>query len=552
MKRLTDMPEWQMLKLKFAKLAKTHMRDMFANDPHRGKNLSLEAAGLYLDYSKNRIDEETLHLFGKLAEACDLRNQMESLFEGKLRKGSMQISVVHPALRNLDLFSINLEGRNFTAEVKASWEKLEKISERIREGDYKGFTGKPIIDIVNIGMGGSFLGQQMIYYALKHYTKSTLRCHFISNLDATNAEEVLQRLNPETTLFIITSKSLTTKETLENTSRAKRWLMQAAKEEKLIRPHFMAATSAPGKAYELNVPTENVFIMWPWVGGRFSVWSSAGLCIAMAIGWENFYKFLSGAHAMDKHFRNAEFLKNMPVLLALLSIWYINFFGNQTQAIISYSQRLYYLLNYLKQLHMESQGKSVQIDGSPVNYDTGPVVWGGVGTDSQHSFHQLFMQGTFRVPIDFIAVLKRNNEAGCQFSLLANCLGQSETLMRGYDKKTLITHLIAQGFNTQEAEKLASQREIRGNNPSNTIVMEKLTPYTLGSLLALYEHKVYVQSEIWNINAFDQWGVEQGKRLAEDILASFEGKIDSLSFDSSTTHLINYAMNKNKNTETVS
>ena len=552
MKQLTDMPEWQMLKLKFAELEKTHIRDLFANDPTRGESLSLEAGGLYLDYSKNRVDEETLCLFCRLTEACGLQSQIESLFEGKLKKGSMQIAAVHTVLRNLDLPPIRVEDRNFTMEVKTSWEKIKKISRRIQDGGYKGFTGKPITDIVNIGMGGSFLGQQMTCYALKPYVKSTLRCHFISNLDPDNAEEVLQRLNPETTLFIITSKSFTTKETIENTFRVKQWLMQAAKEEKLIRSHFMAATAAPDKALELNVPTENIFIMWPWVGGRFSVWSSAGLCVAIAIGWENFYEFLSGAHAMDKHFRNAEFHTNMPVILALLSIWYINFFGNQTQAIIPYSQRLYYLADYLKQLHMESQGKSVRMDGlSPLNYDTGPVVLGGIGTDSQHSFHQLFLQGTFRVPIDFIAVLKRHNEMVCQFSLLANCLGQSETLMRGYDKNTLMTDFIAQGFNTKKAEELAFQREIMGNNPSNTIIIEKLTPYTLGSLLALYEHKVYVQSEIWNINAFDQWGVERSKGLADEILASFHGKVDPSSFDSSTTCLINYVMSKNKNMEIV-
>ena len=545
MQQLTDMPEWQMLKSKFAELEKIHMRDLFSSDPHRGESLNLEAGGLYLDYSKNRVDEETLRLFFRLAEACGLQNQIESLFEGRLKKGSMQIAAVHTVLRNLDLSPTREEGGNFAAEVKTSWEKIKKISRKIRDGDYTGFTGKPITDAVNIGIGGSFLGQQMTYYALKPYTKSTLRCHFISNLDPGNAEEVLQGLDPETTLFIITSKSFMTRETVENTFRVKRWLMQAAKKEKLIRPHFMAATAAPGKALELNIPTENIFIVWPWVGGRFSIWSSAGLCVAIVIGWENFYEFLSGAYAMDKHFRNTEFHKNIPVLLALLSIWYINFFGNQTQAIIPYSQRLYYLPDYLKQLHMESQGKSVRVDGSsPLNYDTGPVVWGGIGTDSQHSFHQLFLQGTFRVPIDFIAVLKRHNEAVCQFSLLANCLGQSEALMRGYDKNTLIADLIAQGFNTKEAEGLAFQREIMGNNPSNTIIMEELTPYTLGSLLALYEHKVYVQSEIWSINAFDQWGVEQGKRLADQILASFQGGVDPSCFDSSTGALINYVMSK--------
>ncbi|WP_040953483.1 glucose-6-phosphate isomerase [Coxiella burnetii] len=538
---LVESPPWQALKSKYQELSSLHMRDFFAQDKKRGTRLSLEAAGLYFDYSKNRVDEKTIDLLCESANACNLPLRIEQLFSGKLTNESGEMVGFHTALRQVNNFSFKTNN-NAIQEIHASWEKIKKLSIRIREGDYKGFTNKSITDIVNIGIGGSSLGPQMAYNALKPYVKAPLRCHFISNLDDTDFYETVRTLNPETTLFIITSKTFTTKETLENARRATEWLMQAAKKENLIQTHFMAVTAAPEKAHEFGIQKDNIFMLWPWVGGRFSVWSAAGLSLAIAIGWEEFFEFLRGAHAMDTHFRQAEFNKNMPILLALLSIWYINFFHAKTQAIIPYSQRLVYLPDYLTQLHMESLGKSVQLDGSAVHWQTGAVVWGDLGTNSQHSFHQLFSQGTMVIPVDFIAVLKNSRESHWQLPLIANCLGQSQTLMEGYDKEGVMRDLINQGIEHEKAEKLATYRLIRGNNPSNTIILEELNPYSLGSLLALYEHKVYVQSVIWNINPFDQWGVERGKHLAKDILQALQAETDQSSFDSSTERLINYVL----------
>ncbi len=487
------------------------MREWFATDPKRGEKFSLEVSGLYLDFSKNIFTEETLSLLVGLAEQRLLSEKIEGLFNGVPLNTSEDLPALHVALRDIE---------SPTNAIRSVWQRLQLLASQLQAGVYAGYSGKPIRDVVNIGVGGSHLGPLMTGYALKPYANSLLHFHFISNQDQTAGLETLQNLNPETTLVIITSKSFTTKETMDNADRAKRWLLSAAYDELAIRPQLIAVTADVGRACAYGIREDNIFPMWEWVGGRFSIWSAVGVSLILSIGWDHFYEFLRGAHSMDCHYRQADLSQNMPVILALLSLWYVNFFNAQTHAIIPYSQRLLHLPEYLKQLHMESQGKCVQNDGAAIDYATGPVVWGGIGTDSQHSFHQLFLQGTVQVPIDFILPLKNHPNDSCQLAQMANCLGQSETLLLGY------------------YEERAPHKIIRGNNPSNTLLMDALTPYQLGALLALYEHKVFTQCALWNINPFDQWGVERGKKCSSEILLGLQQGLLPASADSSTQTLM--------------
>jgi glucose-6-phosphate isomerase len=538
MKSLTQCPEWLVLQAQQQKMASVKLHDLFAQDPDRAQRFNISAAGLYLDYSKNHVDQDTINLLIQLAHVRQLPQQINALFNGEIVNQSEKMPALHTALRHMQSSPVFVQGQNVIPVIHASWDKMKNLTARIQQDQYLGYSGKPIRDIVNVGVGGSHWAPTLLYHALKSDVVSTLRCHFIANLDEAAFLNVVRYLNPETTLFIITSKSFSTAETMQNYYRAKRWLLSAASKETLFKDQLIAVTENIEKAHELGFADENIFPLWSWVGGRFSIWSAVGLAAAIVIGWDKFYEFLSGADAMDQHFQQADLSQNMPVLLALLSIWYNNFFDWHSHAIIPYSQCLAYLPGYLQQLHMESLGKRCQQDGRAVDYATGTIIFGDVGTDSQHSFHQFFFQGTARVPIDFILPLSNPYNHRYQLRMVANCLGQSKTLMQGYESTQIYQDLQAQGLNSQMIEVLVPHKIIPENSPTNTILMNELTPRHLGALLALYEHKVYVQSVIWNINAFDQWGVERGKKLSQDLLASLENKKLDFSFDQSTQTLI--------------
>ena len=535
---LTQTKEWHALQKHYQEMMHVHMRELFSENPRRCEAFYLEAAGLCLDYSKNRITAHTIELLIRLAEAREVTSQIESLFIGEAVNCTERSAALHTALRNLGEKPVYVNHQNIMPMIKTVWEKMALWIDQIVRGEYKGYSGKCISDVVNIGVGGSDLGPMMAYHALKPYACKTLRCHFVSNQDQFHLFEILSNINPETTLFIITSKSFSTKETIDNANLAKQWLFTSAKYASLVMRQFIAVTAESDKALRYGILPEAIFPVWQWVGGRYSVWSAVGLSVAMAIGMDHFKAFLNGAYAMDQHFRSAPLRNNMPVILALLTIWYNNFFHAQSCAIIPYSQQLLYLPEYLKQLYMESQGKTMQRNGETVDYATGAIIWGGVGTNSQHSFHQLFLQGNQLSPVDFILPLKSYYSENCQYELVASCLSQSETMMQGYGLEQVLSDLQQQGFAKTAAEFVAPHKIIHGNYPSNTLLLEKITPYTLGALLALYEHKVYVQSLIWNINAFDQWGVERGKKVANEILQNLRQGQWKKNYDASTQMLI--------------
>jgi len=486
MVKLTDSPQWHELE------AHAHMLKLPEHERNRftGKNLFLiETEMLSLDYSRHCLTDKTKKLLIQLAEACDLKSKVKALFQGEPVNISENLPALHTALRDFEVSSLIYHGKDILVDIRQCFKRIQNISEKIRCKKWLGYSGKPITDIVHIGVGGSDLSQRMTCYALKPYSDLTVNIHFTANIDPDEMEEVLQKLHPETTLFIIASKSFSTQETLLNGDRAAAWLGSHA----AARAQILAITACPEKAVErYGMPIENVLPVWAWVGGRYSIWSAMGLILAISIGFDHFEAFLKGAHAMDKHFQAMPFEKNMPVILALMGIWNINFFDCQTHAIIPYSQRLLYLVNHLQQLDMESNGKSLTALGEPVNYATGPIVWGGIGCNSQHSFHQLLHQGTHQTPVDFIVVEKDNQELHCQKAWLnANCQAQIEALTRR-----------------------------RWPYAINLITLKSLTPYTLGALMALYEHKIFVQSQIWGINPFDQPGVEESKQLASKIMST--------------------------------
>lgn len=512
---MNKMDIWQALSKHSEQATNLKIKDEFTAHPERFSDFSLQAAGVFLDYSKNRITTETMRLLNDLAKAAEIEKWRDEMFNGGIINTAEKRAVLHTALRN--------PGNEPTAEmalIKEELNRIEKYVNSIREGEWRGYDGQAITDVVNIGIGGSDLGPAMVTHALQPYV-THIKVHFVSNIDASHISETLRYLNQKTTLFIISSKTFTTQETLTNALTAKEWLLnQGVDEAKVIKQHFIAVTANPERAIDFGINKENIFPIWDWVGGRFSLWSAIGLSIAVAIGMDMFYKLLSGAHAMDKHFKEAPLEKNMPVILALLGIWNINFLGAATHAIIPYDQYLSLLPAYLQQLEMESNGKRVKVNGEAVDYTTAPIIWGGVGTNGQHAFHQLLMQGTQMVPVDFIIPLQSHNPIRNHHLLLyANCLAQSQALMCGRQ--------------TQEPYK-----EIPGNIPSNTIVMQKITPSSLGALIALYEHKVFVQGIIWQINSFDQWGVELGKHMTEKLILILQGSADGSELDSSTSGLI--------------
>lgn len=535
-KNITRSDAWLKLAQHFALVKNIHLRDLFAQDLQRFQQFSLETSEIMLDYSKNRITSTTMDLLNQVAQTAELETHIEALFSGSEINTTEQRPALHTALRDLKQTPILINGTNIQTDIQQTLEKLRQFSDAVRDKKWLGFSGKSITDIVNIGIGGSDLGPLLVTEALASYTTTHLNCHFVSTVDGIQIKTILQKLNPATTLFIISSKSFNTQETLTNALYAKQWLLNATDQ---LAKHMVAVTAENHKAISLGISPENIFSIWPWVGGRYSVWSAVGLPAILMIGMDNFLDFLAGAYEMDMHFRNSPLHKNMPVVLALLGIWYINFFETRSLAILPYDYSLRRLIAYLQQLEMESNGKSVNHDGSPISHATAPVIWGQSGTNGQHAFHQLLYQGPSFIPVDFIVACRNSHGLNQHHTLLfANCLSQSQALMQGKSYEMALQECLNAGMSQQDAQWLAKHKKIDGNRPSNTIVLSQLSPHNLGALIALYEHKIFVQGVIWGINSFDQWGVELGKQLTDKILPMMDNLQNNIDVDSSTQGLI--------------
>lgn len=538
---VTALPAWQALNDHRKAMQDFSMREAFNADPQRFNQFTLSSCGLFLDYSKNLINAQTRDLLVNLANEVDLKGAIKALFEGEIVNASENRPALHTALRRPVGDKLLVNGVNVMPDVHKVLNQITDLVGRIHDGLWRGYTEKPITDVVNIGIGGSFLGPELVSEALLSYAQKGVRCHYLANIDGSEFHELTMKLRAETTLFIVSSKSFNTLETLKNAQAARAWyLAQGGSEAELYR-HFIAVSSNNAAAVAFGIREENIFPMWDWVGGRYSLWSAIGLPIALAIGMSNFKELLSGAYSMDQHFQSAPFEQNMPVLLALLGVWYGNFWGAQSHAILPYDHYLRNITKHLQQLDMESNGKSVRQDGTPVSTDTGPVIWGGVGCNGQHAYHQLLHQGTQLIPADFIVpVVSFNPVADHHQWLYANCLSQSQALMLGKTRAEAEAELRDKGASEEEVQKLASHKVIPGNRPSNTLVVERISPRRLGALAALYEHKVFVQSVVWGINAFDQWGVELGKELGKGVYNRLVGSEESSAEDASTQGLINY------------
>lgn len=535
---LTHSSTWQALSAHTQNLP--HMRELFATDAARFKNMSLSACGLFLDYSKNRATAETLELLFSLAKDSQLEAKIKAMFAGEIINTTEKRAVLHTALRSKASQSIIAEGQDIVPEVQQTLSKMQEFVETVTSGQWKGYTGKAITDIVSIGIGGSFLGPKVVSQALRPYWNQGLNCHFVANVDGTSISEKLKLLDSETTLFIMSSKSFGTQETLTNTLTAKAWFLAKGGLQSDVAKHFVAVTSNVTKATEFGIDADNIFPMWDWVGGRYSLWSAIGLPIALLVGMDNFRALLNGAHQMDEHFASAPLAENMPVIMGLLSLWYGNFFNAQSHVVLTYDHYLRGLPAYFQQLDMESNGKSVTLDGTDVDYSTGPVIWGGEGTNGQHAYHQLIHQGTALIPADFIMPLQSHNPIGVHHDQLAsNCFGQTQALMQGRTFEEALAELANSSLTDEEKQLIAKHKVMPGNKPSNTLLMNKLTPETLGALIALYEHRTFVQGAIWDINSFDQWGVELGKNLGNDVLARISAEQDSSALDASSNGLIN-------------
>ena len=529
---LTHRPAWKALEAHYQKIRDQHLRRLFAEDPNRGERFALEALGIYLDYSKNRITDETIRLLLELAESSELRERIDAMFKGEKINITENRAVLHIALRTPRDQAIIVDGVNVVPEVHAVLDKMAHFSNRIRSGAWTGYTGKRMRNIINIGIGGSDLGPSMAYDALKYYSDRNLTMRFVSNIDGNELVEATRDLDPAETLFIVSSKTFTTLETLTNAHSARAWCVRAMGSEQAVAKHFVAVSTNAAEVAKFGIDTANMFEFWDWVGGRYSYDSAIGLSLMIAIGPDHFRAMLAGFHAMDEHFRTAPFERNLPVLLGLIGIWYNNFFSAQTVAILPYDHYLGRLSAYLQQLDMESDGKHVDLQGRQVDYQTGPIIWGQPGTNGQHAFYQLIHQGTKLIPCDFIGFNQALNPLGRHHDLLmANFFAQTEALAFGKTAE----EVAADGVPTYQVP----HRTFEGNRPTNTILAERLTPETLGKLIALYEHKVFVQGTIWNINSFDQWGVELGKVLANRIIPELESASDpELAHDSSTNTLI--------------
>ncbi|UXV18941.1 glucose-6-phosphate isomerase [Pseudomonas fluorescens] len=538
---VTALPAWQALNQHRHAMQDFSMREAFDADPQRFSQFTLSSCGLFLDYSKNLITSETRDLLVALAKEVDLKGAIEALYAGEPVNSSEGRPALHTALRRPVGDKLSVNGVNIMPDVHKVLNQITDLVGRIHDGLWRGYTEKPITDVVNIGIGGSFLGPELVSEALLSYAHKGVRCHYLANIDGSEFHELTQKLRAETTLFIVSSKSFNTLETLKNAQAARAWyLAQGGSEAELYR-HFIAVSSNNAAAVAFGIREENIFPMWDWVGGRYSLWSAIGLPIALAIGMSNFKELLSGAYTMDQHFQNAPFEANMPVLLGLLGVWYGNFWGARSHAILPYDHYLRNITKHLQQLDMESNGKSVRQDGSPVSTDTGPVIWGGVGCNGQHAYHQLLHQGTQLIPADFIVPIVSFNPVSDHHQwLFANCLSQSQALMLGKTRSEAEAELREKGMLEADVQKLAPHKVIPGNRPSNTLVVERISPRRLGALVAMYEHKVFVQSVIWGINAFDQWGVELGKELGKGVYNRLTGAEETSAEDASTQGLINY------------
>ena len=541
MSQLTESPAWKALQEHHSKIAPLQMRDLFAQDAQRFEKFSLRYDDILLDFSKNRITEETRRLLLNLARQADLEGWRDKMFSGEKINVTEDRAVLHIALRNRANRPIPVDGQDVMPEVNLVLAHMKAFSESVRSGEWKGYTGKPITDIVNIGIGGSDLGPVMVTEALKPYARPGLNAHFVSNIDGTHIAETLKVVSPETTLFLVASKTFTTQETLTNAHTARDWFMQSAKDESAVAKHFAALSTNADAVSQFGIDTKNMFGFWDWVGGRYSLWSAIGLSIALYIGFENFEELLSGAFDMDTHFQNAPLDQNLPVILGLVGLWYNDFFDAQTQAILPYDQYMHRFPAYFQQGDMESNGKSVDRSGNRItDYQTGPILWGEPGTNGQHAFYQLIHQGTKLIPCDFLAPVETQNPLGKHHDiLLSNFFAQTEALMRGKTAEEARKELEAGGMSGEKLDALVPHKVFTGNRPTNSILFQKLTPRTLGRLIALYEHKIFTQGIIWNINSFDQWGVELGKQLAKAILPELDAPGEITAHDSSTNGLIN-------------
>lgn len=529
---------WKKLESHYKHFRKVEMKDLFACDADRAKKFSVNLEAMYVDYSKNRINDRTMKLLLNLARECDLENKIKAMFKGDKINVTERRPVLHIALRNRANTPIYVDGKNVMPQINEVLAKMKKFSDAVRFGEFKGQTGKKLTNIVNIGIGGSDLGPVMACEALRKYWAKDINCYFISNIDGTACAEVLNKVDPETTLFIVASKTFTTIETLTNARTCRKWLVDALGEHAVAK-HFVALSTNTKEVEKFGINPENMFEFWDFVGGRYSMWSAIGLIIAIAVGFENFERMLEGAYAMDQHFYNTDFEHNIPVILGMLGIWYNNFFGLHRYAVIPYDQYLQYVPMYLQQLDMESNGKFVAMNGEYVKYATGPVLFGGAGTNVQHSFFQLIHQGTEIVPMDFVIPAISHNEIGEHHEILvANVLAQGEALMRGKTVKEAAAELKKAGKSREEINYLKKFKSFEGNRPSNTIVFKKMDPYTLGMLIAMYEHKVFVQGVVWNVDSFDQYGVELGKQMALSIFPELQGTASGINHDGSTNSLI--------------
>lgn len=536
-----SLPAYSQLQQHYESIASKHLRELFAEDSDRFNRFSLRFDDMLVDFSKNRITTETLNLLSQLASQAGLADAIEKMFTGDKINATENRSVLHIALRNRSNTPILVDGQDVMPAVNAVLAQMKGFCERISAGDWKGHSGKAITDIVNIGIGGSDLGPVMVTEALKPYANPKLRIHFVSNVDGVHIYETLQQVNPETTLFMIASKTFTTQETMANAHSARQWFLDNGGTEQTIANHFVAISTNRSAVEKFGIDPANMFGFWDWVGGRYSLWSAIGLSIACYIGFDNFEQLLAGAHAMDQHFRTTPFDQNIPVVLALLGIWYNNFFGAQSQAILPYDQYLHRFAAYFQQGDMESNGKSIDRNGNEVDYQTGPIIWGEPGTNGQHAFYQLIHQGTKLIPCDFIAPAISQRPIGEHHTLLlSNFFAQTEALMNGKTEEEAADELRKAGKSDEEVAFLAPFKAFSGNRPTNSILLKQITPYALGSLIAMYEHKIFTQGVIWNIFSFDQWGVELGKQLASRITPELASDEPIVSHDSSTNGLINF------------
>ena len=537
----TQTAAWQKLEAHFAQVKGLQMQDLFAADANRAEQFHIEWQDFLLDFSKNRITADTMQLLQELATEVQLKDAIEKYFAGDLINQTEQRAVLHTALRADAGQEILVDGQDVMTEIQAVKQKIKGFCEGVIAGERKGFTGKAFTDVVNIGIGGSDLGPAMLDDALAFY-KNHLKLHFVSNVDGDHVQEVLKKLNPETTLFVIVSKTFTTQETLSNAQTIRAWFLKTATQADVAK-HFVAVSTNLQKVQEFGIAPENIFPMWDWVGGRFSLWSAVGLSISLAVGPNNFEQLLKGAQQMDAHFKNTPFEQNMPVIMALLSVWYNNFYGAETEALIPYTQYLQKLAPYLQQGIMESNGKSIGRDGKPVGYQTGTIIWGEPGTNSQHAFFQLIHQGTKLIPTDFIGFKQSlHQDQDHHDKLMSNFFAQTEALLMGKTEAQVQQEFDKQGIRQEFAEFLLPFKVFSGNKPTNTLLIEKLTPASLGALIALYEHKLFVQGIIWNVFSYDQWGVELGKQLATTILTEIENK-QVAAHDASTSFLLNKYLN---------